>query len=163
MERAFDKLHIPYLIDQIFCFACGKYYKWSNRMNPEWCPLGQHKWTELGQFARPDFILKGDKDLGIVRVDGAIHDNKKHIISDAWQVRRFHDAGVKVFIVRNEHIDGFEISKLRKRKTSFPAKVPDYIHMAIANFFWDCLNDDKLYQVYMHDKETRIWLGLTSR
>jgi len=109
-------------------------------------------------------LLVGDNDqIGIVRVDGAIHDNKKHVISDAWQVRRFHECGVKVFICRNEHIDGFEVSKRSKRKTTFPVRVPDYMHMCIAHFFWQALNDDRLYDVYMHDKEVRIWLGLTSR
>ncbi len=133
-------------------------------MNPDRCPYGEHPWTELGMFARPDFILLGNKDqIGIVRVDGAIHDNRKHIISDAWQVRRFHEAGVKVFIVRNEHIDGFELSKRSKRKTTFPVRVPDYMHMAIANFFWSALNDERIYSVYMADKEVRMWLGLTSR
>jgi hypothetical protein len=133
-------------------------------MNPEHCPLGKHKWLEKGEFARPDFLLQGKQDqLGIVRVDGAIHDNRKHIISDSWQVRRFHACDVKVFIVRNEHIDGFEVSKRSKGKTMFPVKVPDYMHCAIAYFFWCALNSDSLYDVYIHDKEVRGWLGLTSR
>lgn len=133
-------------------------------MNPEHCPLGKHKWSMLGEFARPDFLLIGDNDqLGIVRVDGPIHDNKKHIVSDMWQVRRFHECNVKVFIVRNEHIDGFELSKRSKRKTTFPVRVPDYMHMAIAQFFYDALNNDEIYEAYMHDKEVRMWLGLTSR
>jgi hypothetical protein len=164
MERAFDKLHIPYLTNQIYCFACRQYYKWTNRINPEWCPLGKHKWTELGMFARPDFLLLGNDDyLGVVRVDGAIHDNKKHIISDAWQVKRFHECNIRVFIVRNEHIDGFEVVKARKRKSIFPAHQPEYVHMAIAQFFYDCLNDDKIYSAYMNDKEVRMWLGLSQR
>jgi hypothetical protein len=163
MERAFDKLHIPYLVNQIFCFACNKYYKWSNRMNPDRCPYGEHPWTELGMFSRPDFLLLGDKNLGVVRVDGAIHDNKKHIVSDRFQVRKFHDAGVRVFIVRNEHLDGFEVNKQRKRKSVLPTVVPDYIHMSIAYFFWAALNSDKIYDTYLQDKEVRIWLGLTSR
>ena len=102
----------------------------------------------------PICLLIGDNDqIGIVRVDGAIHDNKKHIISDAWQVRHFHEWNVKVFVVRNEHIDGFELSKRSKRKTLFPIRVPDYMHMAIAWFIWGALNDDRIYQTYMADKE----------
>ena len=42
-------------------------------------------------------------------------------------------------------------------------RVPDYMHMAIAYFIWGALNDDKIYQTYMADKEVRMWLGLTSR
>ena len=92
-------------------------------MNPEHCPLGKHPWQERGQFACPDLLLIGDNDqIGIVRVDGAIHDNKKHIISDAWRVRHFHEWNVKVFVVCNEHIDGFELSKRSKRKTLFPIR-----------------------------------------
>jgi len=133
-------------------------------MNPDRCPYGRHNWTELGMFARPDFLLLGNNDrIGIVRVDGAIHDNRKHIISDAWQVKRFHECGVRVFIVRNEHIDGFEVNKHSKRKSTFPARTPDYVHMAIAHFFWSALNDNKIYDVYIHDKEVRIWLGLSPR
>ena len=78
-------------------------------------------------------------------------------------MRNFHEAGVRVFIVRNEHLDGFEINKSRKRKSVLPTVVPDYMHMAIAWFIWSALNDDRIYQTYMADKEVRIWLGLTSR
>jgi hypothetical protein len=162
MERAFEKLHIPFLINQLFCFTCGTYYKWTSRNQPDRCARGQHEWTTKGEYARPDFILLGDKQIGIVRVDGGIHDVKKHVIADAWQVRNFHRNGARVFIVRNEHIDGFEPNKEHKRKKPayLPAKVPDYVIMGIAWFFWSALNDDKLYQLYLNDKESSIWLGL---
>jgi hypothetical protein len=163
MERAFNKLNIPYLVNHIFCFACNRYYKWGHRMNPDRCPYGEHPWTELGQFARPDFLLLGKERLGVVRVDGAIHDNKKHIISDAHQVKRFYEARIPVFIVRNEHLDGFEVAKHRKRKSVYQAITPEYVHLAIAQFFWDALNDAKLYSVYQNDKDVRIWLGLSPR
>lgn len=45
------------------------------------------------------------KKVGIVRIDGTVHNTHTQAVKDYWQVENFKNAGVKVFIVTNDDID----------------------------------------------------------
>ena len=88
---------------------------------------------QLGYFCRPDFILDFNtpemrnhyehhtarrkmemlnryhdeyvKKLGIIRVDGGMHDKFHQQKKDYKQYMNFKDSDIKVFIIRNEDID----------------------------------------------------------
>jgi hypothetical protein len=136
-----------------------------------------------GKFAIPDFILVKtnydeilddngkirtikEETLGIVRVDGPVHDKKRIIIRDKFQVKNFLDRKIKVFIVDNAEIDGREpLRKIHTKKLKVIMRAPNYIqppyiHLAMAKFFWDCMNDDKLYKLYMSEGDIKYRLGL---
>ena len=88
---------------------------------------------DSGHLSRPDFILDFNNDearlqyrkdvqyhrldniklyqseylkkIGVVRIDGSIHDKKRQKIKDYWQYMSFKEKGVKVFIIQNDDID----------------------------------------------------------
>lgn len=88
---------------------------------------------EKGHLARPDFIIDFNNDearlqykkdvqyhrldniklyqdeylkkVGIVRIDGGIHNKKRVMIRDYWQYMDFKTRGIKVFIVQNDDLD----------------------------------------------------------
>jgi hypothetical protein len=45
------------------------------------------------------------KKVGVVRIDGGVHDTKSQSIKDYKQWKNFCDQGIKLFIVKNEDID----------------------------------------------------------
>ena len=187
LEIAFKRLEIPYLINQIYCFECGNYFEWVLHKLPELCPIGRHRMDgAYGKIAVPDFILIKKRhelgpvpknsneirqtstyeELGIIRVDGPIHEKKRIEIRDKFQTQNFLKRGIKVFVVDNSEIDGREpIRKIKTKHLKLVMRAPNFImppwiHLTMAKFFWDCMNNSKLYETYINDPDIKYRLDL---
>jgi hypothetical protein len=45
------------------------------------------------------------KKVGIIRIDGSIHNKQSQRVKDYWQYKNFREHGLKVFIVTNDDLD----------------------------------------------------------
>lgn len=161
-QRGLDSLDVIYVINSIYCFKCRKAFNWSKSEAPERCFRGGHKWTELGQFARPDFsLLDEDGDIkAVVRIDGPVHDKRRQIMKDRFQAQSFLDCGIKVFIIRNEWLLGAQHVIGKKIKKWMPIQLPDWIYRAYAyEVVMGCMYPE-YYEQYLKDKDVRSYLGI---
>ena len=135
MCQALADLHIPYRIFALYCFRCKSWFEWSKYSIPR-CHIGGHDLVAR-DFARPDILITGgpdNKTLGVIRIDGAIHQKKRIKNKDYFQTRNFLDQGVKVFIVENSDINP-------KRPDYAPNFAPHYF----ALLFKRLLDEPELY------------------
>lgn len=123
------------------------------------------KTKEVNHIARPDFILdfnseeikaryKHDtqhrstekikeyqqeyaKKVGVVRIDGSIHQKKSQRIKDYWQYQSFKEAGIKVFIVQN-----FDIDELLSVNDNGRAL------LRLCKYIGDCILSEEMYREY---------------
>jgi hypothetical protein len=123
------------------------------------------KTKEVNHIARPDFILdfnneinkaryKHDthhknpegiseyrdeymKKVGVIRIDGSIHQKKSQRIKDYWQYKSFREAGVKVFIVQNFDMD--ELLSINDNGRSL---------LKLCKYIGDCILCDQMYEEY---------------
>ena len=162
-QKGLDQLQVKYQINKIYCFKCQKVFNWTRSAMPEKCGIGRHQWTEPGQFARPDFLIysNDDEPVGVVRIDGPVHDRVRQKAKDKFQVKSFLDSGIKVFIVRNEHLLGAQHNMNKKRKSTwFPVRFPDWHYMSLALFIVLATQHDEYYEKYISDKDVRYYLGI---
>lgn len=125
----------------------------------------------LGYFSRPDFVLdlnttemraqyhndviyqrldnimkyhaKYMEKVGIVRIDGGVHNTHNQKKKDYKQYTSFKDSGIKVFIVTNEDIDN--LLEVQDNGKSMLEK---------CKFIGDCVLDNDMYNnVYCKDKD----------
>lgn len=156
-------MNASYLIDKIYCFQCQKTFNWRRSEAPERCMRGHHPWTEPGQFARPDFLLYDGSEENIIaciRVDGPVHDTKRQRTKDKFQAQSFIDAGILVFVLRNEWLLGAEHIIGKKLKKWVPIQFPNFIYGSIALMILKCCEDADLYEEYLSDTEVKFHLGL---
>lgn len=114
---------IPFLINQVFCFSCNKFYPFESREMPDKCAFCKisFKGIDKGCISRPDYILDFNidnkidlKKIGILRIDGAVHERIKATrISDYYIWQAFKDRGIKVFILKNETFLELTVKELR--------------------------------------------------
>jgi len=124
--------------------------------------IGRHQWTEPGQFARPDFLIYGEDNtpVGVVRVDGPVHDRVRQKVKDKFQTKSFLVDGIKVFIIRNEWLLGAQHVIGKKVKKWVPIQLPDWIYRAYAyEVVMGCMYPE-YYEKYISDKEVRHYLGI---
>lgn len=164
-ERGLRSLRVKYQTDVIYCFKCRKTFTWARSEAPEQCNRGFHKWTEPGQFARPDFLIysAGDDDdhpIACVRIDGPVHDRRAQRVKDRFQAQSFLDAGIKVFLFRNEWLLGAQHIIGKKTKKWVPIQFPDFIYTSLALVVVLCCRNDEAYYKYLTDKEVRYYLGI---
>lgn len=126
-----------------------------------------HKWTEPGQFARPDFLILEseapmftNEPIAVIRIDGPVHDKRAQRVKDRFQAQNFLDIGIKVFIFRNEWLLGAQHSVIKKQKKWFPIQFPDFVYTALALVVVICCRDDQAYRRYLSDKEVKHFLGV---
>src|SRR3982751_4863209 len=88
LQGFLEEASVPYLVNQLFCFSCDKFFPYEHNDIPEHCRHCRISFKgnikEKGHISRPDFIIMRDKsgpvslkDVGIIRVDGAVHYAKK--------------------------------------------------------------------------------------
>lgn len=134
-----------YLINQTYCFTCGKYFTWDNFTCPTNCLRCGHLF-EKGDFCRPDFILEWPKKkrVGVVMVNGGIHDRNRVRKRDKAIIRDLLDRKVRVFVVLNEEID-----KVVKEKS-----------VELVADIWSCMKSDSMYAKYIKggDYQERCFL-----
>ena len=163
-QRGLDSLKVKYRIGIIYCFKCRKTFTWTRSEAPEQCNIGFHKWTEPGQYARPDFLIYNDLDekqpIACVRIDGPVHDKRRQIMKDRFQAHNFLDSNIKVFIFRNEWLLGAQHIVGKKLKKWIPIQMPDFVYTALALVVVLCSRDDVAYKRYLEDKEVRHYLGI---
>lgn len=168
-QRGLDSLQVNYRVGCCYCFKCRKTFTWMRSEPPEQCLRGLHKWTESGQFARPDFLIYGnsskdedidDQPIAVVRIDGPVHDTRKQRQKDKIQAKSFLDIGIKVFIFRNSWLLGAEHIVTRKMKRWIPNQLPDFIYTALALVVVLCCRNDDAYRKYLSDKEVRHYIGI---
>ena len=125
---------------------------------------------DSGHLSRPDFILDFNNDearlqyrkdvqyhrldniklyqseylkkIGVIRLDGSIHDKHKQMIKDYWQLQGFKEKGVKVFIVRNEEID--DLLAIKDNGKSL---------LVLCKDIGDAIIDESLYNIYIQNKD----------
>jgi hypothetical protein len=151
-ESFLKEAGIPYHINQVFCFTCDKFYSFESREMPSQCALCKisFKGIEKGCISRPDFILDfSDFDssvqirnkrsrIGILRIDGAVHDRIKATrISDYHILQSFKERGIKVFIIKNEELAEKTIKEIREMFSNIKLM----------------MEDDNLYDKYINSKE----------
>lgn len=161
-QRGLDILKIPYRIGCCYCFKCKKVFNWTRSEAPEVCGVGRHKWTEPGQFARPDFLLYVDdtRPIACIRIDGPVHDKRVQRVKDRFQAQSFLDQGIKVFLIRNEWLLGSQHIITKKTKKWVPTQMPDWIYMSYAQMIWLCCIDEAMYRQYLSDKDIKYLLGV---
>lgn len=142
MCQALAELKIPYTVYGLYCFKCRDYFQWTKYSIPR-CHLGGHD-LEPKLFARPDIIITSsdNKTIGVIRIDGNIHQKKRIKNKDYWQTTNFLEAGVRVFIVNNSDINP-------KR----PDYAPNFAPHALALLFKRLLDEPALYdRLYLESK-----------
>jgi len=124
---------------------------------------GRHDWNGPGSFARPDFLLYDENEENIVaciRVDGPVHDTRRQKQKDKFQAQSFVDAGILVFVIRNEWLLGAEHIIGKKSKKWIPIQYPNFIYTSLALYILRCCEDADLYEEYLLDREVKYHLGL---
>ena len=143
MCQALAELRIPFHIYALYCFTCHAWFEWKKYSIPK-CHIGNHD-LEPKNFARPDVLITGgpyNLSLGVIRIDGNIHQKKRIKNKDYWQTKHFLDQGVRVFIVDNSDINP-------KR----PDYAPNFAPHALALLFKRCLDEPELYdRIYLESK-----------
>lgn len=147
-----DEAKIPYLVNQVFCFECNRFFPFENMGIPECCyycrvsfKQPDKKTGEKGHLSRPDFLLNFNeypllslKKLGVIRIDGAVHDLKKATrITDYHILNAFKELGIKVFIIKNETLLEKSVAEIKELATSIKLM----------------MEDDDLYLKYTKSKE----------
>jgi hypothetical protein len=145
LEEAFRFLEIPYEIFQVFCFRCCSHFSWSISDCPK-CFIGKHQLGK-GEFARPDFIIRNGNQLGIVFVNGSIHQKKRIHKRDLAQIKEYMRNKIKVFVVENDELDEMSDWSV-KRWTRIPWR-----NVASAQLIWDCMRSDELYKKFLSLKD----------
>lgn len=162
-EIGLKNQNIQYRIGTCYCFSCDKVFNWTRSEAPEKCPIGRHEWTEIGQFARPDFLIYYvDKPVACVRIDGPVHDKRRQIMKDRFQAQSFLDRDIKVFVIRNEWLLGAQHIIGKKVKKWVPIQFPDWVYESMVVYIWMCIIDNTMYRQYLSDKEVRHYLGVKS-
>lgn len=126
LEFFLREAQLPFFVNQVFCFKCNKFFPYEHRDIPEHCFYCEINFkrkslnTDRGHLSRPDFIINLNeegydyKKIGIIRVDGAVHREKKATrISDYWILQDFKERGIKVFIIENEVLLKKTVAELR--------------------------------------------------
>lgn len=127
LESFLREAGLPFFVNQVFCFKCNKFFPYEHRDIPEHCYYCEINFKrssngDKGHLSRPDFILNLNeentptdyKKIGIIRVDGAVHREKKATrISDYWILQSFKERGIKVFIIENEVLLKKTVAELR--------------------------------------------------
>jgi hypothetical protein len=75
------------------------------------------------------------KKVGVIRIDGSIHQKKSQRVKDYWQYKSFIDAGIKVFIVQNYEID--QLLTINDNGKSL---------LKLCKYIGDCILDSDLYE-----------------
>ena len=132
LQGFLEEASVPYLVNQVFCFSCDNFFPYENKDVPEHCPYCHvnFKGDIKGHLSRPDFIimswgnepdyypLRGvtpPKHIGIIRVDGAVHQAKKSTrISDYHILQAFKEREIKVFIIPNDMLLEKSVKELRE-------------------------------------------------
>lgn len=123
LEGFLREAKIPYLINQVFCFECDRFYTYESMDMPKRCHycsvnfIKENIYGERGHLSRPDFLLDydGKKKLGIIRVDGKVHDKIKATrIRDYHILNSFKERGIKIFIVKNEMLLKRTVKEIRE-------------------------------------------------
>jgi len=107
---------------------------------------------ERGDFCLPDFVLRYDKQFGIVYINGSAHDKRDKKRKDKYQIKEFLRNNIYVFVIEND-----ELVKMTDSATKRWEMIP-WRNMAIAQFVWDCMKDPKLYKKYSRLKDLKVRL-----
>jgi hypothetical protein len=140
LQGFLEEASVPYLVNQIFCFSCDKFFPYENKDIPEhchYCRVGFKSKAgnggEKGHISRPDFILYTPKDgfynpkeIGIIRVDGNVHYAKKSTrIADRHILNAFNERKIKVFIIPNAMLLEKSVKELREFVESIKLMMED--------------------------------------
>lgn len=150
LQGFLEEASVPYLVNQVFCFTCNKFFPYEHHDIPEHCHYCgiSFRGDIKGHISRPDFIIDHNSDfrpvsgdrsrIGIIRVDGAVHQAKKSTrISDYHILQAFRERGIKVFIIPNEMLLKKSVRELRKFVENIELM----------------MRDEDLYEKYTRSKE----------
>ena len=144
---------LPYLVNQVFCFSCNKWFTYENREMPEGCYYCRINFktksrfdTERGYISRPDFLInKNNKEdefdlskISIIRIDGNVHTVKSTSIRDYFILNDLLDLGVKVFVITNDELLSLTVAQIKSKVEAIKTMIND---------------KDGLYRQYIKSKE----------
>ncbi len=148
-EMIFKKAGIPYLINQVFCFNCNKWFGWESRDLPDKCGFCQVNFKtvgkqERGYLCRPDFLVDLNKSrefnvkkLAVIRIDGQVHKFSKAVrIADYHILHSLLKLGVRVFIIKNEELAKNTLPEIQE----------------MVQEIKEMIKDAKLYKKYIKSK-----------
>ena len=135
LHQAFNDMLIRHDANHVICFMCGRHFK--NPVPSQYpsscmiCYASYHD-GESGRYCMPDVLFHAAGKMGVVFVNGSVHDKARVRKKDKRQIMALRLFGYVVHVIKNDAIDNATVSTLRAIVQGFYAATDNamlYKHM----------------------------------